>query len=448
MPSNRPTNVISLSSSDGLLHLHFPWDAEIKEQVNQLQISDRTWQSPYHVTFNADCIDIVRTIASGAIERNPSWTLIDRTALTNEQIQDKQKLHKAKNEYAAQQAFEDFLRSESCADYTFALVEWGKNWLKLQLNLLLGEETFSLLQKSSLGSGKLLVEDRDNPRLKRGWWFKVASSPQIIALLLAKKTSNISQVSDLTLSAAQPEVFPQVCHCQDESDRAWVGIAIDSVPPKFLNSISSVHNWKLAQIEEDWYWVGETHKLLVELLSDRDRFALEGLADALIHLPLDETLLQLGLVKQCRNYLENLYQSGLRLKCANTNKLLYTSCGYFHPIDFFTTKFHSLPVEIQDNLQQLVNLPLLQWEWEIEKKKNLCAIARVDADRAAAKQLAAPILSAMSKQELLLVGVEHDVTLAKSWSKTKMIDAILGCDRASLICESILELPLVSEKDA
>lgn len=447
MPTNRPIDKIALEVEDGLLHLHFPWDLELKKQIDQLQIEDRTWHSPYHVTFTADCIDIVRTIAKSAIERHPLWTFIDRTALTNEQVTDKEKLHKAKNEYAAQLAFEEFLDSESCADRTFALVEWGKNWLKLQLNSMLEEETFSLLQKSSLESRKLILEDRGNPRIKRGWWFKVASSPQIIALLLAKKTSNISQISNLILSTDQPETFPQVCHCKDESDCTWVGIALDSLPATVLNSISG-SNWKLAQVEDDWYWVGETHKILLEILSDRNRFALDGLAQALVDRPLDTTLVELGLVNQCRNYLKKLYELEIKPNFTATNKLLYQSKGYSHPIDTFFNKLDCLSEAIQEKFKELVGLPLAQWKQDIENNKSLCAIARKSADRAAAKQLAAPILFSMSKQELLTLAVEHSVNLVKSWSKPKMLEAILGSDRASVICESLLQLPQVGEQNA
>jgi len=446
MSSKRPINTISLFCEGNFYHLHFPWDAEIKEQINKLQRSDRTWLSPYHVTFELDCLDIVRTIAADAILRNPAWTFIDRTALTKFQVEDKEKLHQAKIGYELERSFAEFLRSDNCKSGTFTLVEWGKDWLKVQLTSLVGEETFAQIKQCSLDSGKLLIEERDNPRLKRGWWFKMALSPEIIALLLAKKTGNISHVGALTKRSEQPESLPQVCHCKDESDNWWVGIAIEALPVKVLNGISTLHTWKLAELEGNWYWVGETNNILATLLIDGDRVCIEGLAQALSDLPLDKTLVELGLVNQCRQYLEKLYQLEVKPKFAPNRKLLYQSQGFLHPIDIFFAKLHSLPLAIKQNFVEIIDLPLTQWEQDIAQRKSLCAIAWQELDRAQAQTLALPIISSMSKQEILALGLEHGVNLVKSWSKSKMIEAIASCSHYQSICESILELPRLGER--
>ncbi len=446
MQTNRPINKVSLSMEDGLIHLLFPWDSEIKEEINQLQISDRTWLSPYHVTFEPDCLDIIRSIAQNAISRNSQWTFIDRTTLTDEHLQEREKLHQARVTHTQEQAFLDFLQLEQCGNGTFTLVEWGKTWLKVQLNLLLGEEAFAQIRQGSLDLGKSFLEDRHNPRFKRGWWFTVVRSPQVIALLLAKKTSNISQIGGISLNSEQPERFPQVCHCQDKTHRTWVGILLDSVPTQILNDISTLTTWQLALIEDDWYWVGETFKIFGELFSNRRRCHTVGLAQAIINLPIDEALLHLGLVGECRRYLEKLFTGEIKTEFTHSlRKSQYQSKGFWHPLDDFFDYWNLLPLETKQSFTILINLPLAEWLEGIVSEKVQAAKVKIQEDRALATSLAEPILAQMSKQELLVIGSEHSIKLIKSWNKSKIISAFASSNSYQLICESVLDLPKEAE---
>lgn len=466
MRFNRPTCEITLCVDGDRLHLKFPWDEQIKTAINLLPNSDRQWQNPYHVVFPVDCLEIIRQIGRSAIERHTDWVFLDRTQKDVIAIADQKKLHEARLQHQKSQEFKQILNS---CDSSFSLVEWDKDTIKLQFQKMLGSETFELIKSSCLKIGKEILDSRDNPKLRRGWWFCIPYSPELLNVLIAKNTQHLKKIKLHSFSKEQqPTTFPQVCHFHDEGGNLWVGLLLSRVPRSFLNDIDSSASWQLAEFDEDWYWVGQVQSIF-QSLSDalcgslrynRTSFYKEGLASVVSKSPLSRAIKDLGLAQWTCQYLQQLSSAAV-IPSVNPNlyqepffkqqvrQKLYYPDGYIHPMDTFLNFYQAQSIEEQQAISQVLGWETTifeQWFEQIFAQKQKAAHLLIEQERQMAIERGQSLLDSMKKLQLLEVADKADIAIKKSWKLEQIRVALTQSNQYQLVCEKILGIPAQLEE--
>jgi len=321
---------------------------------------------------------------------------------------------------------------------TFKVVELKPRTLKLQLNTFLKDEEdpdlFKELQSVSLNWEKLAFDD-DNRNIKRGWAFEWIWDNELMSRLMEKSTG-IMQVQPTAMLQEEPLQFVY-------KDERWVGLSLQKFPKGLPPSFNS---WQLTY-HKQWYWVAPAEKLIkdwIEIALQKSTSLKHSMAIAIGWQKMPSAIEQLGLVQWFRDWV-NCKLSVSIVSMKNPYFSAWSADKYSHPADQWLEFYQTMP---QEQLDQLLGgdapgTTMAMAALAIsEMKEDAARLARNASRKEAISKVRERFESReWTKAELLETAQAFDVTVKKSDSKPKMIDALLNSEKAQTIAENVLGIP-------